>query len=337
MFQGLTITDATGLALSVTGGTLDGSTSLVIQGATGSALTIPANQVGTLPTGSYTGNAHDEILVPTGGTVTASQTWRNLGVPYHFTGGAYVKVAATTGVAVLTIDPGTTLAFDPGSGMQIEPVVGKTTAASGALHAIGLANEQIVFTSAAATPAPGDWQGIYFGGVIDPQTQVSQVRIAYAGGSGGGALASCPTPTDPGFADDAAIRFYDGPMPAQSFITNTTIDSSAKNGIDRAFALTQTQTPADVPDFTATNTFTNVPGCNRRTRARSATAARRRRSATSRALGVARGTFLLELAKDLVEAGRGVIRALAGAMSLARRPRYIGEIEAGVDVAHGCG
>ena len=262
LFQGLTISGSTGIGLDVTGGTLDGSTNLLITGGGAAPVTLPAEQVGSLPTGSYTGNAIDEIAVPTGGTVTSTQTWKNLGVPYHFTAAAYIKVAATTGVAVLTIDPGTTLAFDKGAGLEIEPMIGKTTAASGALHAVGTMNQPIVFTSAAALPAPGDWQGIYFGGLIDSQTQLSQVRIAYAGGSGGGDLASCPTPTDPGFADDAAIRFFDGPMPAASFITNTSIENSAKNGIDRSFALTQAQTPADVPDFTATNTFTNVPGCD---------------------------------------------------------------------------
>ena len=147
-FQGLTITGATGVGLAVTGGTLDGSTNLVITGASASAATIPANQVGTLPTGSYTGNALDEILVPTGTAVSTSQTWHDLGVPYHLTGGAYLKVAAASGVAVLTIDPGTTLAFDKGAGMLVEPAVNQTTAATGALHAVGSASQPIVFTSA---------------------------------------------------------------------------------------------------------------------------------------------------------------------------------------------
>ena len=262
LFQGLTIAGSANIGLAVTGGTLDGSTNLVITGSASSAVTIPANQVGTLPTGSYTGNALDEILVPTGTTVSTSQTWKSLGVPYHLSGAAYVKVAATTGVAVLTIEPGTVLAFDKGAGMLVEPAVGKTTAASGALHAVGSLAKPIGFTSAAATPAAGDWQGIFFGGLLDPQTSLDHARVSFAGSSGGGALASCPTPTDAGFADDAAIRFLDGPMPATSFITNTQIESSAKNGIDRGFALTQTQTPAMVPDFTATNTFTSVAGCH---------------------------------------------------------------------------
>jgi hypothetical protein len=260
-FQGLTIQGATGLGLLVTGGTLAGSSDLVIAGAGASAVSIPAQQVGTLPLGGYTGNAHDEILVPTGGTVSTSQTWRDLGVPYHLTGGGYLKVAGASAVAVLTIAPGTTLAFDPGAGVQIDPAVQKTGAASGALHAVGLAAQPIVFTSAATTPASGDWEGLFFGGALDPSTQLDQVHIAYAGGPGGGDLASCPTPYDVHFADDAAIRFLDGPMPAQSFVTNTTIEHSAKNGIDRSFALTQAQTPAMVPDFTATNTFVDVPQC----------------------------------------------------------------------------
>ncbi len=260
-FQGLTITDSTGLGLSITGGTLAPSSSLAITRSGASAVSIPAELVGALPAGAYTGNALDEILVPTGTTVSTSQTWHDLGVPYHLTGGGYLKVAGAGAVAVLTIEPGTTLAFDKGAGVMIDPTASKTGTASGALHAVGLGTRQITFTSAAATPASGDWQGIFFGGAIDPSTQVSQAHIAYAGGPGGGDLASCPTPYDAHFSDDAAIRFLDGPLPATSFVTYTTIEHSAKNGIDRGFALAQTQTPADVPDFTATNAFVDVPQC----------------------------------------------------------------------------
>jgi hypothetical protein len=256
--QGLQITSSVGLGLEVTGGAIDPtSTTLTVSGAGAAPVSIPANMVGQLPVGSYTGNATDEIVVPIG-VVSVSQTWRNVGVPYHISGGlgATLNVTAPIGVAVLTIDPGTTLRFDPDTGMRIDPVAGKQTAASGALHAVGLGTQPITFT--AAIPSQ-PWMALFFGGAIDANTQISQARIEFAGGADQSQFASCPTPFTPNqFNNPAAIRFESGPPPAQSFISFTTIANSAANGIDRGFKLLLGQTS---PDFSTNNVFDSVPFC----------------------------------------------------------------------------
>jgi hypothetical protein len=56
--------------------------------------------------------------------------------------------------AVLTIEPGVTLRFQAGVGLRVE---------QGALSALGTVFDPIVFTSAEASPAPGDWSGLYLG------------------------------------------------------------------------------------------------------------------------------------------------------------------------------
>lgn len=270
-FQGLTITNSTNLGLQITGGSLTGS-ALTVTGSTAAPVQIPANMVGNLPTGgTYTGNAKDEIVVPTTATVTTSQTWHNVGVPYHLQGTGRINVDGGSRVAVLTIDPGTTLAFDLGGELDIDPKVApKATPttpippASGALHAVGLPGLPIVFTSSGVTAqglprtkTQGDWQAIYFGDTIDTNTQIDQARIEFAGGPGGGALGSCTTPFNNTAIHDAAVRFRNSAQPTKEFITNTTITDSPTNGIDRSY-----QASSDAPDFTATNTFVRVPECH---------------------------------------------------------------------------
>ncbi|MDF7800708.1 FG-GAP-like repeat-containing protein [Pontiellaceae bacterium B1224] len=56
--------------------------------------------------------------------------------------------------AVLTIEPGVTLRFHAGTGLYVE---------QGSLSALGTVFNPIVLTSAQASPAPGDWTGLYLG------------------------------------------------------------------------------------------------------------------------------------------------------------------------------
>ncbi|VGO16047.1 hypothetical protein PDESU_04637 [Pontiella desulfatans] len=56
--------------------------------------------------------------------------------------------------ATLTIEPGVTLRFQAGTGLRVE---------EGTLSALGTVFDPIVLTSAEASPAPGDWSGLYLG------------------------------------------------------------------------------------------------------------------------------------------------------------------------------
>ena len=81
------------------------------------------------------------------GTISTTTSWDVGSSPYTVTG----HVTVASGVT-LTIDPGVTVKFDNGKIMIIE----------GELIAKGNSGNRIIFTSSAASPAPGDWGHIRF-------------------------------------------------------------------------------------------------------------------------------------------------------------------------------
>lgn len=213
---------------------------------------------GTLPSGSYTGNGMDEIVLPTSLNyhVLQSTTWKNLGVPYHVEGipQSWVIVAAeTTGGAAptLTVDPSVVVKFDPLTSLIIGG--GGGSGPYGILNASGNANQSIVFTSAASPQTPGDWEGIEFYTNMPDAQRLNFVRIEYAGGECFCSLNTC-VPT--GMGDDAAIKITAEIRPSTAFITNSVIFKSALHGIVRNW-----QSDEIGPDFMPTNTFTDVSGC----------------------------------------------------------------------------
>ena len=235
------------------------SQQLTVTGSGGYPIHIYGRLAGTIPTGTYTGNAHDQLMISALGPLDSIQTNTTLhdrGVPYHIgsgNSGPRLDVTATSGVATLTIDPGVVLLFEAGGSLRIEPTLG-TNPASGALIANGTAAAPIVFSSAATTPAAGDWQGIWFGQLVDPSSSIQYAHVEYAGAASVSQSGSCAYPTGSPI-NDAAIRIMGSALPGAAFISNTTISDSARHGIDRGW-VSDTKT-----DFTATNTFANVAGC----------------------------------------------------------------------------
>jgi hypothetical protein len=245
-----------GVVLRDGAGFVAGSTALTVTHSAQYPVSIWSRAVGTLPGGAYTGNGTDEILLPaTGGNeaIKESATMHAVGVPYRVgnstSRGTLYVAGDSAGLATLTIDAGVTLRFVKNGVLYVEPSTG-TNPATGALVARGTASSPITFTSAAATPAAGDWYGVYFGQVPDASDAMDYTTVSYAGGTssvGGGA---CPYPTG---TLDAAIRIFG--VPTSAFVTHTTIASSKMHGIDRGYE-------DDIKlDFTPTNTFTNVIGC----------------------------------------------------------------------------
>lgn len=238
-----------------------GSRNLRVHGSVSFPVHVWARVIGSVPTGTYTGNGRDAIAIAgTGGPVLNAQTMHARGVPYHvgstgLDGGRMDVDAQVAGqVAVLTIEPGVTIQFPPGGVFNVGPSSG-TAAARGALIAIGGADpaDRIVFTSdRGAASQAGDWLGIAFGGAVDPRSVMQNVRVEFAGGTSITGSNSCPYPASNGI-NDAAIRIF-GP-PLSQFITGTEIRSSLRHGIDRGWR-------ADVqPDFLTGNSFTAVGSC----------------------------------------------------------------------------
>jgi hypothetical protein len=238
-------------------GFTDESTDLTVEGAAAHPVSLWPPAIYSLPAGAYTGNAVDEILVPGGGgaqAIVRDTTFHDRGVPYRIgssTSSAEIVVdAGSTGLATLTIEPGVVLRFVRDGAFWVERFVGPVTA--GAVIAVGTATDPIVFTSAEASPAAGDWAGIHFASTPDGTSRLEHVRVEYAGGETSFGSSSCPYAGQP--MNWAAIRF-DGNAPSSQLVTNTTIAYSLHHGIDRGWA------GAPV-DFLPTNTFTDVARCD---------------------------------------------------------------------------
>lgn len=248
-----------GVYLHGGGGFASGSVELKVTGSATYPIHSWARSAGTIPSGSYTGNGTDQLVLTASGlaeSVSEDVTLRDRGVPYlvgaaNSAGTLYV--AKPNGLATLTIDPGVTLKFKKGGVLYVDSANG-TGAATGALVAVGTAARPIVFTSAEAVPAAGDWLGLSFGSVAAATTQVKFATVEYAGGINTAGSQSCPYPGMIGVTN-AAIRILGGAPQAQ-FITDTKIRKSGQHGIDRGWR------DALKIDFLPTNTFTDVPGCN---------------------------------------------------------------------------
>ena len=250
---------SSGVVLDGNAGFASGSNALVIKGAASFPMSIWARAVGGIPAGSYTGNAKDEILLPTTSgneTIDETTTLHERGVPYlvghdSSDGSMRVDVPASKAPVTLTIEPDVKVRFKKGGSLHIAFFSG-TDAARGSLVAVGSAGHHILFASDEASPAPGDWLGLSFGDVPTATNRVDYLDIENAGGTSSSGSGSCPDNAE--VNNDGAIRIK-GPPPSQ-FITNTTIKGSTTNGIDRGWRSDQA-----LIDFLPTNTLTNVALC----------------------------------------------------------------------------
>lgn len=244
----------TGISLARKISFAPGSTALTVTGS-GSAehpfpLEIDEHALDGLPDGVFTGNAIDEILVDPLDHLQVSGTIHDRGVPYRIGNASNDRLVVGSGgeeVVLLTVEPGVTLRFVPGTELAIELATGEFPA-SGALSAVGTAERPIVFTSAADEPAPGDWIGLWFGGVIDARTQIAHARIEYTGADCGCILLTC---SDIDAFEGAVIMTQ---PPPSEFVTDTVIAHAAGHGFVLGYE-------GGAIDFAEHNRFDDVAGC----------------------------------------------------------------------------
>jgi len=134
------------------------------------SVSVHAPHVGTLE-GPNTFDDGDVVRVE-GGVVATSATWSSLGAPYEIVDDVFVE--GVTEPAVVDVAPGATLRM----GDQVAFVVGY--GGPGGLVADASGGEPVVFTSAEAVPAPGDWEGLVFDGNTTVGT-LRNVQIRYGG------------------------------------------------------------------------------------------------------------------------------------------------------------
>lgn len=239
----------------------EGSTDLVVTAAGQYALEVNEHALHSLPDGTYTGNGIDEILINTEGTRYAGvglledTTLRNLGVPYRV-GTSVGDTLAIGGredkrLVTLTVEAGVTMRFLEGGALKVQTFT-NLEPSTGALRILGTAEQPVVLTAAQDVPQAGDWMGIWYGGVPAATNVIDHARIEYAGGDCRCILATC-----------SAISEHEGAIiltgqPASAFVTNTQFSEIAGHAISEGYMGT-------LVDFTSSNTFDGVLGCEQTT------------------------------------------------------------------------
>ncbi|MCP4633930.1 MAG: right-handed parallel beta-helix repeat-containing protein [candidate division Zixibacteria bacterium] len=127
----------------------------------------------------YTGNTIDAIYVD-GGYITQKMTWDKLEIPYIVDQPVYCGDYEGSGVLVL--DPGVTLKMGSAGGIFIGAYNQGGFIADGS-------EEQINITSLNDTPAPGDWNKIYFyENCKDDSCIIRNCKIEYGGNQSDGMI-----------------------------------------------------------------------------------------------------------------------------------------------------
>jgi len=253
----------TGIYLDTNAAFTADSQQLTITRAGDYALRATIMSLGSLPTGSYTGNAIDEIIiVGPGADVFADLTIHDRGIPVRIQT-AGMRIAPRfpdTAPVTLTLEPGVMLKFPkmgggPGARVPFGFNGNSPNNTVGILNAVGTAAKPIVFTSGEAVPQPGDWIGLWLDTANG--SRLDHVEIGYAGAASGIVSNNCrPLNTH----DDAALivgDFETQYVPPADLITNSRIHNSAGFGINAIW-----QAPAfNSPDLTASNQFENNAMC----------------------------------------------------------------------------
>lgn len=176
----INVQDNTGENVNFTGNTIRVAASLPMQ--------LSANLVGNIFTDNTVENVNTSYEVTViGQPITRDAVWQVLSIPYHVVQGAISigKPGSTTAVT-LTLEPGTTLTFDPNTGLG----VGENSL--GALIAVGTEDEPIIFTTPARFPRPGQWRGLVFGRQAASTTELTHVEVSYAGSNNASIEVSAP-------------------------------------------------------------------------------------------------------------------------------------------------
>jgi hypothetical protein len=258
----VTVKGSLGPGLRVDGGAgfAPGSQELTVTGCGGdenpSALVLSEYALDSLPSGNYTGNRADQINIAPGvvdakGGLQMDATIHDRGVPY--------VVGQTPGIdglsigwgsddfaqPTLTIEAGVRMLFLKGSGLQIQG----TEKGAAAIRALGTADKPVVFSSAAASPAPGDWKGFYFNGPPSADNLLEHVRIEYTGAQCGCIMVTC----------SASVTQYEGAIlfsraPTAAFLKDSVIAHGSGHGVVQGY-------DGAAFDWTTSNAFDDLAGC----------------------------------------------------------------------------
>jgi flagellar hook assembly protein FlgD len=138
---------------------------------------IGADSIASLTGNTFNGTGSNSRIEILGEILDTDYSWANLGFPYRLVSG-FVTIAKTSSqAATLTLAPGITMKFDTATRLQVG-----SGSNQGALVAVGTTAQPILFTTANAVPAPGQWRGIYFdNGTVDATSILDHCTVEYAG------------------------------------------------------------------------------------------------------------------------------------------------------------
>ena len=244
-----------------------GSQGLQIDDQADSMIAMPAMALGSVPPGTTSGSANPamrEIKVVENANIFDNLTIATV-VPIHFkTDSVHVGGLAPAFVPnlTLTLEAGVTLKFERATSPTLVTFGdgGQPVDKNAALVVRGTAAAPVRFTSAVATPAPGDWAGLWLR--TSNGSQIDHAIIEFAGGDASIGPASCG-PFDPSIAQrarhTAALLVGDDIdkqyVPPAGLLTNSVFRNNAGN-----FAIDSVWEAATFgPVLTASNLFGSGP------------------------------------------------------------------------------
>ncbi|WP_372898192.1 hypothetical protein, partial [Stieleria sp.] len=187
------------------------------------------------------GNLGGGRIVIQGGTLTEDRTWDYGDLPIHLTASNLIVGADAQGTPVtLTIAAGTVIKM---------PNAQYFESRQGTIHAVGTAEDPIVFTAATddtvggdsngdrnkSTPFPGYWESLYLYG---PSNVLEHVQVRYAGDTDGNGILS-------GQVGSIELDHAGTTPETQNRLTNVTVSHGYSNGIN-VLAATPTLENVDV-------------------------------------------------------------------------------------------
>ncbi|MCD4697677.1 MAG: hypothetical protein K8S16_15745, partial [Bacteroidales bacterium] len=177
---------------------------------------------------TYSGNNPDLIALE-GGDYSADQIFYNDGIEYHVLN--TIRIVKTSDPRTLTIKPGVTLNFDPGTRLQIAAYDGYP-GQGGMLIANGNIDSLITFKP--YNDLAGGWEGIYFHDRSDSWSAVSSMKFCHVE-KGNSYNVYFESTNQPATFENCEIidavgigLYFNNAIPA---ILNSTISNNSGNGI----------------------------------------------------------------------------------------------------------
>ncbi|MBC8527238.1 MAG: right-handed parallel beta-helix repeat-containing protein [Candidatus Cloacimonetes bacterium] len=195
------------------GGTLRNGS---IYSNSGPSVRIPSEMVRDIPTINIYGNLNNHQVEISGGDIDTDAVWYN-NYDYILYGSPFIDGGT------LTLEAGCVLKFDNNVDMDIRT----------SLTAIGTPENHIVFTSNQPTPAPGDWDKLYFDYCAQP-SNLAYCDILYGGSGGWGSVVLWEHTAnfdhcDISHSSSAGMCFWSD---ATAHITNSEIHHNATFGVE---------------------------------------------------------------------------------------------------------